>query len=196
LAGNFFAFALAVIFQWPLAAVLWPYWFQSLVIGYFSRKRMLALTDFSTEGMTEGDSDQPIPETEAAKQRTARFFVMHYGFFHAGYAVFLVSFAPELSTFDWIGLAATAAGFAWAHKTSYDRNIEADTAGRPKLSTMMMLPYLRVIPMHFAIMLGASQLGPGQKSRAGLAILLFFVLKTASDVGMHYVEHRILQKNS
>ena len=195
LASNFGAFALAVVFKWPLAALLWPYWFQSVVIGYFSRKRILALTDFSTEGMTEGSDEWPVPETDEAKKRLARFFVMHYGFFHLGYAVFLVAITPDLSVLDWIGLGVTAAGFAWTHKISYDRNIAADPAGRPVLSTMAFIPYLRVVPMHFAIMLGSAQIHPGRHSLAGLAILLFFVLKTTSDVGMHYVEHRILQKN-
>ena len=33
---------------WPVQALMWPYWIQSVVIGYYSRRRILALGRFST----------------------------------------------------------------------------------------------------------------------------------------------------
>jgi hypothetical protein len=50
---------------------------------------------------------------------------------------------------------------------------------------MMFVPYIRIVPMHLAFACAVSL-----KSSAGL--VLFGLLKTAADVTMHLVEHRIL----
>ena len=42
------AFAL----HWDLGWLLWPYWIQSVIVGWYARRRMLALDRFSTEGFT------------------------------------------------------------------------------------------------------------------------------------------------
>ena len=86
LVSNALTLVTALILKWPLAFVLWPYWIQSIIIGWYARKRMLALKNFSTEGFTS--NDQPVPENEKGKRSTASFFVLHYGFFHFGYWFF------------------------------------------------------------------------------------------------------------
>ena len=57
----------------------------------------------------------------------------------------------------------------------------------PNIGALMFLPYLRVIPMHLAILLGVA-LGDV------LGRLLFGTLKTVADVAMHKIEHRWLQR--
>jgi hypothetical protein len=52
----------------------------------------------------------------------------------------------------------------------------------------MFLPYGRVIPMHLTIILGTFFSG----GTAGL--LIFGGLKTAADIVMHKVEHRLLRR--
>jgi hypothetical protein len=193
LAGNLLTLVLAALLKWPLAVVLWPYWTQSVVIGYFSRKRMLALDDFSTSGMSMGEDGTPVPENEEGKRRTAGFFTLHYGFFHLGYAVFLFGFARGLDALDWLGIVASAIGFAWSHKLSFDRNIEADVAVRHNLGKLMVLPYLRIVPMHLAILLGAGLMQDPAQGGQGMALLVFMLLKTGADIAMHYAEHRILR---
>lgn len=88
LISNALTLAAALILEWPLALVIWPYWIQSVIIGWYARKRMLALKKFSTEGFTS--NDQPVPENEKGKRSTASFFVMHYGIFHLAYLLFLL----------------------------------------------------------------------------------------------------------
>ncbi|MFC5579293.1 hypothetical protein ACFPOA_14865 [Lysobacter niabensis] len=52
--------------------MLWPYWCQSLVIGWFARKRILALAKFSTEGFRINDeSAQPDPQTRRPRRRSS-----------------------------------------------------------------------------------------------------------------------------
>jgi hypothetical protein len=82
LASNLVTLLLALALQWPLSTLLLPYWFQSVIIGYFSCRRMLALREFSTAGMTMGESGKPVPETDAGRRGMVQFFILHYGFFH------------------------------------------------------------------------------------------------------------------
>lgn len=128
--ANAVTVVLALVFKWPLGLLLWPYWIQSIVIGYFSRKRMLTLTRFSTEGLRI--NGQAAAPTEATRKSAANFFALHYGGFHLGYLVFIATRAADLSRWDWAGVA--------------------------------------------------------------LAIVVFSLLKTAADVGMHWAEHRLLQR--
>jgi hypothetical protein len=164
-------------------------------IGWYSGRRILALERFSTEnteGFT-GGTDEEI------KRRTAKFFAMHYGIFHLVYLLFMLSFvgagklpgglqvAPITGNdVAWIAVASLI--FVLTHRASFRRNIEHDRHGRPNIGALMFLPYARVLPMHLAIILGLI-LG-----HAG-AILLFGILKTIADVGMHWVEHRVLAAN-
>jgi hypothetical protein len=46
LASNLLTLALAVWQRWPLVVLLWPYWVQSIVIGWYARKRILAARDY------------------------------------------------------------------------------------------------------------------------------------------------------
>lgn len=190
LIANAVTLAMALIFQWPLSLLLWPYWIQSVVIGYFSGKRLLALQRFSTEDVLV--NDQPVEPTEATKHSAVLFFVLHYGFFHLGYAFFIATRADELGPWDWIGITIAALGFAWNHRFSYQQNIAADAAGMPNIGTLMFLPYLRILPMHATILAGGVLTG----SFSVLAVVAFCLLKTGADVAMHLIEHKLLQRQS
>lgn len=185
---NLIAMAMALIFKWPLGLLLWPYWIQSVVVGYFSRKRMLALGHFSTQGFMI--NNRPAEANEATQKSTANFFAVHYGFFHLGYLVFIATRASDLDRWDWLGVATAGIAFAWTHRYSYQQNIEADATGTPNIGTLMFLPYLRIVPMHLTILAGGVFAG----SFSAPSIIVFSLLKTAADVGMHRVEHKLLQK--
>jgi hypothetical protein len=181
--------AVALGLDWPAATLMWPYWTQSIIIGYFSRKRILALGRFSTVGFEI--NDRPVSPTPATQRSVANFFALHYGFFHFGYLVFLVQRFSQLNAWDWLGLGALAISFAWNHRFSYEQNVEADRRGTPNIGTLMFLPYARIVPMHLTILLGGAMAGDGPA-----VVLIFGALKTAADVLMHYVEHRILQRGT
>ena len=194
LASNALTLGVALWQDWPLVLLLWPYWLQSVIIGWYARRRILALTRFSTEGFKMGGRE--VEANEQTKRSTANFFAIHYGFFHFGYFVFIAVIsaigvfgrAPGLRDFGLIALLGLA--FWWTHRDSHRRNLAADVAGERNIGTLMFLPYLRVFPMHLTIILGG-MLGGG-----AWALLLFTVLKTVADVLMHVVEHRWLQKEA
>ncbi len=181
---NIGTIVLALIFQWPLSTLMWPYLMQSFIIGYYSRRRMLALVDFSTEGLTE--NDLPVAPTAETRTRMANFFTLHFGIFHVVYALFLWRNVGEMRWWDWAGCFAAAASFAFNHRLSYEQNLEADREGETNIGKLMFLPYARILPMHLTILLGTGMAGPA-------AILLFGGLKTVADITMHYVEHRAIQ---
>jgi hypothetical protein len=179
--------AVALVLGWPVEVLLWPYLLQSLVIGWYGRRRLLALRLFSTDGFTMNGA--PVPPTPESQRKVAAFFTLHYGAFHAAYVAFLVSRTPTFDFWDALGLAAAAASFIANHGASFRENFAADRRGCPNLGALMFLPYARIVPMHLVIVFGASRGGDGV-----LALLLFTVLKTAADVLMHHVEHAMLQK--
>lgn len=189
--------ALTVALAWwagdGLLLMIWPYWAQSVIIGFYAQRRIRLLRDFSTEGLRIGGRRaEPTARTRAW---TANFFVIHYGLFHLAYLFFLTALAraggkdPALDIGDGVYVALAAASFLWTHRQSHREHVAADLGGRPNLGALMFAPYLRVVPMHLTIILG-TMLGTGASG-----VLLFGMLKTVADVAMHKVEHRLLQRS-
>ena len=175
---------LAVTQNWNLLGLMWVYWFQNLVIGFFHFRRILRLREFSTKGFTM--NNRPVEPTEETKHRVARFFLGHYGGFHFVYFGFLLVFSQSggLSPADLIYIIPTALLFLGNHIYSYRYNGPRDI-GRQNIGTIMMYPYARIVPMHLTVILGFAFSG---------GLLLFLLLKTLADVIMHVVEHRVLLK--
>ncbi len=182
LISNAMTLAAAFILEWPLALVIWPYWIQSVIVGWYARKRMLALKKFSTEGFTS--NDQPVPENERGKRSTASFFALHYGFFHLAYLLFLVGMAKLDSAWDVFWIIVCGFSYAFAQRKTYEQQIAADALGKPNLGKLMFLPYLRILPMHITIIFGA------MGNYSTFAMLLFMSLKTIADVLLDKLDRR------
>ncbi|HET7365641.1 MAG TPA: DUF6498-containing protein [Burkholderiales bacterium] len=189
IATNVVAIGIAWWMQWPLVTLLWPYWMQSVIIGWYSRKRILALREFSLANTSGFDQGSP----ERTKRHTAHFFVLHYGIFHLVYAIFLWNFtrggmrgvpAYHVTPLDLVFMALLAVSFVLTHRGSYQRIMAADQQARPNIGGVMFLPYLRIVPMHLAIIIGLSAGYHG-------GMLLFATLKTIADALMHWIEYRI-----
>jgi hypothetical protein len=184
LAGNALTLGLALWQGASVASLLWPFWFQSLVIGVFNFRRMRALRAFSTRGMSDGGGKR-IAETEAGKRSTGNFFLGHYGGFHLAYLLFLAAFAmpqPEEWRFILPAMLALVLVQARVHRDQ----VAADVAARPSLTLMMLAPYLRVLPMHLILIVGAVMAPTG-----AMALALTVVLKTLADLATHEIERRI-----
>jgi hypothetical protein len=192
LAANAVTLIVALWQQWPATLLLWPYWIQSVVIGWYARRRILALQRFSTEGFRI--NDRAVEPTEATKRETANFFAFHYGFFHVGYLVFMLvlsfgsAFGGAPSVNDWWLFGLLGIAFWHTHRSSHLQHLAADIRHERNIGALMFLPYARIFPMHITIILGTLLGG------SSAAVLLFIVLKTGADVLMHVVEHRWLQR--
>jgi hypothetical protein len=84
-----------------------------------------------------------------------------------------------------VSVAFNVAWFALSHAWPLITSGGQDYKKKPNLGTMMFYPYLRIIPMHLAIILGAAfPLG---------ALPFFMLLKTGADLGMHEIERRMFR---
>lgn len=218
LVSNLLVIFFATTEHWNLQTLMWIYWFQSIIIGFFSFIRILKLNEFSTEGYVNTATGKQMESTQGTKIFSAFFFLFHYGGFHFVYLIFLLNnlFAsmvfssdkevlnlvpkeviatapselnrfltlttPEIADFKFVFLMALV--FSINHLFSYLYNKPFDTK-RQKIGTLMFYPYMRIIPMHFTILLGAVFNSP---------LIIFLVLKTIADIVMHLIEHSILRK--
>ena len=176
--SNLIIIAWALIERWSLSPLMWIYWCQSAIIGFFWFFKIWGLKEFSTKDFkVNGRSVRP---TQRIKKQTALFFLAHYGFFHFGYLVFLKNELEDVRVFPIL----TAAGIFFVYQGYshfYNRKWLSET--KPNIGKMMFFPYARIIPMHFTILFGSTQWG----QRQPLALFLF--LKLLADVIMHIVEH-------
>jgi ribosomal protein L37AE/L43A len=183
LAVNVGALGVAHWQQWPLTQLMLTYWVQSIAIGMSYVLRILALEKFSTEGMKI--LGEPVEARPEMRSLLAMVFVFAFGFVHVMYLVLLYAGAKTPLRFDlWFWLCAAA--FALNHYWSYRYNRELDRQGTPNAGTLMMTPFVRVVPMHLMMVSGAAFVGN--------LVLPFGVLKIGADLGMHLVEHAQLQK--
>jgi hypothetical protein len=182
--ANVLALVIAYRQGWPLASLMLLYWGQSVVIGISNIARILSLEKFSTEKFTI--NGEPIEPTTETKWKVAGFFALHYGIFHIVYLSFLLDqrSPPPLDREFWLCIAVFAVNHMW----SYRYNRDLDRQGVPNIGTLMMTPYVRIVPMHLTIMLGG-MMGGGLPGKS-VGLLVFGGLKTVADVLMHIQEHQ------
>ena len=185
--SNVLTIFFAIIGNWNLSTVLWVYWFQSIIIGFFNFVRILSLKEFSTVGFTI--NDQQVEPTQTTKIFTAFFFLFHYGFFHFVYFIFLTadsfvnSYGSGLNFSELKFVLLAALVFFINHLFSYIYNKPKDTV-KQNIGSLMFYPYYRIIPMHIILIFGIFLVG---------ALPIFLVLKTITDTFMHSYEHKVLR---
>lgn len=199
--ANLLTIGIALWQDWPLVMMLWPYWCQSVVIGWHARQRILALPEADA-------THESLPGKLRDARWMAKFFALHYGGFHLLYGLFLLVFtgfavvgqvAPELlvdtgtpppgGTLHWYDpllVLALAYGFWSGPRATFPERLAADRARRPGVLELMSRPYLRVLPMHLTLLFALPLSG-------AWAIVLFGAFKTLADVGMHVLEQRDLR---
>jgi hypothetical protein len=186
---------------------MWVYWAQSVIIGIFTVLRilMLKLKVKSKSGLSifpDMQQDQALGSLlggrqgrYAAKAMAALFFISHYGGFHFVYLIFLAALtfgnlAPirglaDQQVFAFSGILIAMVLFFVNHLYSFIHNFEADSKTE-SLGRLMSYPYMRILPMHFTLVIGIT-IAVIVGSRA--ALLLFLILKSFVDLMMHVKQH-------
>ena len=182
LLSNLLTIALAVYQHWDVFVVMWVYWGQSVIIGYFSFRRIMDLKRFSTAGFMI--NDQPVKPTPQTQRQTAVFFALHYGIFHLVYLSFLGADTNVAGGFPLFNVLVCIGVFYLNHWFSYRYNREQEQERVPNIGNIMFFPYIRIIPMHLMIIAGFTFLGSSTR-----ALIIFLLMKTAADVAMHIIEH-------
>lgn len=191
LASNLIVLGLAIRHDWPASLLFWPYWIQSVAIGFFARRRMLALREFSTAGLRV--YGRHLPDTDEEKRENAVFtFTVHYAFIHLVYMAILLA-KVDLPDGEWRWVLLGGATFAFGLWLGQRRASARDDGRKPRLDALRRLPYLRVIPMHFTLVLLAGING----SWSGIVPLVIFTgMKTTFDVLMAVHGRRVEAQSS
>lgn len=166
-------------FGWSLYGVMWLYWAENGVVGLYALARILST------------GDTPIWKAIPL----GAFFVVHFGGFWAVHGVFVRTLfgSPGDGSMGW-AVATEAAPIAAvvplaaSHGVSFVMNylIGGEWRGAT-LSGEMIKPYGRVVILHLVILLGGWTI---LAVNGGLiALVLLVVLKTALDLGIHWVAH-------
>jgi hypothetical protein len=198
LLANIIYAALALFEGWNISILLWIYWFQSLIIGIFHFFELLSLGKVISvnKGWKKRDRETV---------RTALFFMVHYGGFHLGYAIFLFVIpvmlgenemsgwiyaffiTPVMSLLIPVGIFSINQAYIFSINS---KKLEADMSP----ISMMFLPYARIMPMHIVIVasfyLFIQASAPIQSYNKTLILIIFLTLKTLADTIMQHVENR------
>ena len=174
----------AVLEQWNVSDLLWIYWGQSVIIGWFNVHRIVDLERFSTDGLRI--NHKPVPVTCETQRCTAVFFAMHYGMFHLVYGVFLLTTFRIQPGIPLSGILLCILAFYINHRFSYHDNLKREIDGVPNIGTLMFFPYARILPMQLMVLLGSYIAGNHSNE-----LVFFLLLKAATDVAMHFIEHTL-----
>lgn len=172
-------------FGWDLFGIMWLYWAENAVIGVFGILRIV------TAGEIHHWS------TIAGRTFLGGFFALHYGFFWFVHGVFVYALFSGGRELDGAGMAALEGvplegliPLVLSHGASFVLNYLR--GGESRLTSgpeEMAKPYGRVVVLHIVIIAGGLLL-----LAAGGAIwtlMLFIVLKTAVDLGIHLKGHQM-----
>lgn len=169
--------------------LIWLYWCQSVIIGIFNFLRIITLNKFSNANFKAGGSTTDMPPTRNTKLSTAFFFLVHYGFFHLVYLVFLYS---TINDVDWEFVKYGAELFAVNYAFTFIFQKLWDYRHVPDIGELMFFPYLRIVPIHLTIILGGFLAVDGFFS--GVSIVIFIIFKTLADLAAHVIDNMLREK--
>jgi len=197
--SNLSVIFFALIEHITAADVLWIYWGQSVIIGVFNFINIISLKKFSTEGFKQGGK-QALP-TRGVKISTAVFFLIHYGFFHFVYAMFIGGFYSMNQGYS---LAAdtnivlySAVIFFVSYLIEFIVSRTKISDELPNIGGLMFAQYARIIPMHITIILGGFATTFGDmfsNDTNSFIIALFVMVKTLVDLITHSINFSALIK--
>lgn len=153
------------------------YWVQSVLIGVFTFIDLLTMHNIAGEN-----------SLKVKPGCLPFFFLAHYGFFHLAYLLFMLFTGIDLSKIDWSLLKITSLILLVSMFFSFvqQKMRFGRTEGNP--STVMLLPYVRIIPMHLTIII---------PSFIHVSSFMFFlVLKTVCDVVFYILYSRLRYKGA
>lgn len=181
LLGNIYCIWYFQKYPGGFGTVVWIYWFQSIIIGFFNFLQLLTIkkgntTDFSNDN-TQG---KPMP-----RGCSAWFFLFHYGAFHLAY-FFVLLFKFDVFSVKKMVLLIGIAVFLMESLFNFIRERSNENNAEINVGVLFFLPYLRIIPMHLMILLPAFI---GWEPS-----LLFLVLKMAADLLSFKLYHFIYRK--
>jgi hypothetical protein len=130
----------------------------------------------TTDAVTVLTSNETGTSFNALRKPSAFFFLMHYGFFHAVYVVFIATMEKS-GPFQWDFFKYFLLAFIAGQIITFIQHKRQQRHSETSVGAMMALPYLRILPMHLTIIL------PNFLPVSSIG--LFVVLKGVADVIMY-----------
>lgn len=182
--GLAYAYFLNII---SAETILFTYYFQSLMLGVSYFLQIMTIHNYSVEDVKFNGVQ--VEKSAKTKGCIGFFFLIHYGFFHLGYLIFLlINFDFKVDTGF---LLPSLTGFALGELIAVIRHNSIIQKEVPNIGTMMFTPYLRIIPMHLFIIAGGfiGFHNPG-------IFAVFIILKIISDVIMHVIVNKTYKESA
>lgn len=157
------------------------FWMQSVFIGFFNFLGMLSFTNRVPDSFTVNN------QSGNRAGCAAGFFLVHYGGFHVAYLVFLSIQIVKGGHLDWPFIQLSFFAIAIGGTLQFIHDKLHNKMAPVNISSMFMMPYVCILPMHLAILLPAFfhiSLG-----------LVFLSLKMVADVVMHIIYRRLVFKD-
>ena len=162
--------------------IVWLFWCQSVLIGLFNFFELLTTSNVKAGNFKM--NDQPV-DPKKGTGCYSWFFLFHYQFFHLVYFIFLAT-QTGFKNVDFGFFQYALIGLLVNQMVTFIRNKLAYAKQAPDLGYMFFLPYLRIIPMHFTILLPAFlNWEPA---------MIFLILKAVFDVVGHIITTRYYWK--
>jgi hypothetical protein len=122
--------------------LIWIYIVQSLLLGlvHFFKLLFYRFAPEAQDGLV----------SRGGQRFTAFFFLVHFGFFHVVYIIFAGTESVKTELVMLAGLV-----YLSGQLLSLFREIPEENTGERRQSAFMMRPYARIIPIHFAVILGS-----------------------------------------
>jgi hypothetical protein len=175
--------------NWDAFALIALFWMENVIVGVFFILRILCV-------------DPRDPALWAGKLFMIPFFAFHYGFFTAGHGVFVFGMLggkrydaqgfnviePALRAASDYGLWLPVAVLVASHLFSFVWNyLYRGEFRRAKLTELMSRPYVRVVVLHVAILIGG--FGAIALGSPLWALVVLLALKIGLDLKAHVREH-------
>jgi hypothetical protein len=198
LVANLAILIIAVLRDWRLFDLLFIFWLENVIIGIFTIFKIIM-----AQKRTENQNRSPLIEV-IVKMVLVPFFILHFYGFCAIHGIFILLLfgnlaagtstdnIPELFSMvvnrssALIGAATLFISHAISFFVHYIGKKEYHTTNP---GNAMISPYKRILLVQVVILGGAfiiANYGPSSV----LLMILFFILKTATDGWRHLVEHK------
>ena len=209
LAVNLLTLIMALWQGWGLLHLLWPYWIQSMVVAWYARRKVIDLAQqlpaiLETEQLPP-DDDEISPKS---LRRRARSFTLFFGVFHLAYLAILAKLTLDtdpvtgllpvmnantgelmqvylgvIDRLDWLLFALLGVGFWQSEAQGRREQLDRPAAISRRVNHTLGMATGRILPVHAGLIIG-------MMLTAGQAIALFIGLKTALDLGLHWLDQR------
>ncbi len=186
---NLITITVAYLQHWPFSTIIWVYWCQTLIIGFFAFLRAISLTDLSP---TRIDQIR-LRFKHTGNLRAGAFFLAHFTVAQACLTFVLWMLIGPVTSVNAIVLLSSATLFFGNHCFSYIYHQKRDRILPKSIGLALLQPYLRLFPILVSLLFAGMTIGAFFLTQAQqlvpVAFLVLFVLKTGADVTAHTFEH-------